>query len=64
MFNAKGGIAIPPIVEADSLHLGIADGFVDSDGHRIFQGVNNKGLPRTECLGINFYTGKARIITR
>lgn len=64
MFTPKGGVAVPPIVEADTLYFGLADGLVGSDGNRIFQGQNSDGLPRTECLAINFYTGKARIITR
>lgn len=67
-FHPSGRVEVPPAVEASLLHCGIALGYCEANGNRVLTGkrpgMNQSGeFAQGECLALNRYTGKARIIT-
>ena len=67
-FHPSGRVEVPPAVESSLLHCGIASGYCEANGERILTGtrpgMNQAGeFAQGECLALNRYTGKARVIT-
>jgi len=63
LFGSSGRVEIPPVTDADALHIGIAEGIFSADGGRILVKRPGTDMAQTECLKINHYTGKSRVIT-
>ncbi|MCB1232623.1 MAG: prepilin-type N-terminal cleavage/methylation domain-containing protein [Verrucomicrobiae bacterium] len=67
-FHPKGRIEVPPIVDSSFLNCGIAAGYYEASGRRILTGRrpgvrSEDDFAQGECLSLNRYTGKARLIT-
>lgn len=63
MWSAAGRVEVPPLADADALHIGIAEGhFTETEGRVL---INRSGteIAQAELLGINYYTGKSRVLT-
>jgi len=63
MFSAGGRVEVPPPTDADALHIGIAEGHFSADQGRVLVKRPGTQLAQAECLKINHYTGKSRVIT-
>lgn len=59
VFGPDGGIRWPDFANADALHLGIVEGFLDSASGRLVPTSGRSG----DCLGIGCYTGRVRTLT-
>ncbi len=67
-FHPSGRVEVPPSVDAGLLHCGIAQGYCEADGSRVLTARQRGRLSpgdfaQGECLAINRFTGKARLIT-
>ena len=68
MFGPDGGVRSPGFENADALHLAIIEGFHDAELRRVVPTAarssgGGAALPRGECLGVGYYTGRAGILT-
>ncbi len=63
MFSAAGRVEIPPATDADALHIGIAEGRFSAHEGRVLVNRPGTDIAQAECLKINHYTGKSRVIT-
>lgn len=63
MFSVGGRVEIPSVTDADALHIGIAEGRFSTDQGRRLVKRSGTDIAQTECLKINHYTGKSRVIT-
>jgi prepilin-type N-terminal cleavage/methylation domain-containing protein len=68
VFGPDGGIRSPGFADADALHLGIIEGFLDPSTGKVIPTAtrpspSGRELPNGECLEVGFYTGRPRILT-
>lgn len=68
MFGPDGGVRSPGFENADALHLAIIEGFHDAKLRRVVPTTprssgGGAALPRGECLGVGYYTGRTGILT-
>lgn len=68
-FGARGEVESPGFGNRDALHVGIAEGFYESDPPKLMftgrrQALNGTGIfPQGEILAINSHTGQTRILS-
>lgn len=68
VFGPDGGIRSPGFADADALHLGIIEGFLDVSTGKVIPtstrpSASGRELPNGECLEVGYYTGRPRILT-
>jgi hypothetical protein len=68
VFGPDGGIRSPGFADADALHLGIIEGFLDPSTGKVIPTAtraspSGRELPNGECLEVGYYTGRPRILT-
>jgi prepilin-type N-terminal cleavage/methylation domain-containing protein len=63
MLNAGGRVEVPAITDSDALHIGVAEGYFSFAEGRVLARPSGAGSAQAECLKINPYTGKSRVIT-
>ena len=70
LFSPSGRVLVPSYFNADSLHVGIAEGYFDREISDMpvltakRPGINSSGeYAQAECLALEYYTGRSRAIT-
>lgn len=69
LFSTNGRVLVPSYFEVDALHVGIAEGHYERDDNAlVFTGrrpsLDGEGMfPQTECIALEYYTGRSRVIT-
>lgn len=68
VFGPDGGIRSPGFADADALHLGIIEGFLDVSTGKVIPtstrpSASGRELPNGECLEVGYYTGRPSILT-
>ncbi len=63
VFGPDGGVREPAFADADALHLGLVEGFLEPGSRRLVLASKGGAGTRGDCLGIGYYTGRARLLT-
>lgn len=68
VFGSDGGVRHPGFADADALHAGVVEGFLEAGSARFVPTASRPGgggrtYSAGDCLGIGLYTGRARILT-
>lgn len=69
LFSTNGRVLVPSFFDMDALHVGIAEGNFERNRNRVVftakrPAVSGPGeFPQTECIALEYYTGRSRVIT-
>jgi prepilin-type N-terminal cleavage/methylation domain-containing protein len=67
MYGREGTVQVPQFFDRDFLHIGVMDGYVEEREPvptRMRAGVElDQEFPQADCLQIDLYSGRARLVT-